>query len=130
MFICGKWTLLPFGEERHLSLAHTTVVLNIHTEPGSSLEVHRINHLLSLGKCVISERSTVDPAVDLAYQNAIVFADNTTHMYQLARYYVKNSTARAEVEQAALRKFQSIQDDTIAIELSMQRVHRKLHDLY
>jgi hypothetical protein len=126
MFICQKWTLLPFGEERHLGLAHTTVVLNIHAQEGSSLEVHRVNHLLSLGKCVVSERSTVDPAVDLAYQDAVVFADNTTHMYQLARYYVTNVTARREVEQAALRKFHEIQSDTAAIENSMQRVHSML----
>jgi hypothetical protein len=34
------------------------IVLNIHSEDGSSLEVHRINTLLAHGCCVISERGS------------------------------------------------------------------------
>jgi hypothetical protein len=45
-----------------LSLS-SQVVVNVHTEQSSALEVHRLNYLLSMGACVISERSS-DPEMD------------------------------------------------------------------
>jgi hypothetical protein len=123
---CNKWTQLPFGEERHVGLVAAKVVLNVHRDEGSCLEVHRVNHLLSLGKCVVSERSTADPEVDAAYEGAVVFADNTTHLYALARRYALDDSARLAVEQAARAKFEAIEQDTAALAQSMEHVHHAL----
>ena len=127
--IFGKWTQLPFGEERHLSLALTKVVLNIHADERSSLEVHRINHLLSLSKCIISERSVVDSHTDALYAGAVVFADNITHLHHLAGYYIQNETARLEVETSAYQMFRLIQENTTMMERSMEYVHHQLRSI-
>lgn len=122
-FACLKWTMLPFAEDRHLVLSNTKVVLNIHRDERSSLEVHRVNHLLSMGKCVVSERSSTDPDVDAAYEGAIVFADNITHLYDVALQLTRDPVARRLQEQAALRKFDEIQSDTAQLQRSMRQVH-------
>ena len=62
---------------RDLAVLRTKVVVNTHTEDGSSLEVHRINYLLSMGACIVSERSLTDPELDAYYDDALVFVNNT-----------------------------------------------------
>lgn len=62
------------------------MVLNIHQDDKSALESHRINNMLALGKCIISERS-VDPALDAEYErdNALIFADDLSEIFPLVR---------------------------------------------
>lgn len=125
-FLCGRWQDLEYGPERHISVMQSKVILNVHTEERSTLEVHRINHLLALSKCVITERSTYDTELDREYEGAVIFADNASHMYELAHYFVTNDTARAEVEHRAYQKYLRIQSDTAAMEASVEEVVRKI----
>lgn len=118
--LCGDWYNLDYGAERHISVMQSKVILNVHTEVHSSLEVHRINHLLALSKCVVTERSLYDTATDAVYEGAVIFADNTVHMYELAHYYATNHTARAEVEARAYLKYLLIHSDTAAMEASIE----------
>jgi hypothetical protein len=121
-FDCLQWFDMLHGERRHLQLLNAKVLLNIHHSDGSSLEVHRINHLLSLSKCVVSERSEHDADLDAVYEGGVVFADNATHMYDLARYYATNDVARAEVEAAAYRKFLQVNTDYSSLRRSMEKI--------
>lgn len=120
------WYDLPFGENRYISLRRSKVILNVHFDETSSLEVHRINHLLALGKCVISERSINNPALDSAFEDAVVFADNSVHMYELAAYYARNDTARMEIERRAYAKYLEISKDLTALSHAMNDIVRKL----
>jgi hypothetical protein len=61
-----------FGQERESMIDRAKIVLNIHYWPYAALEVHRIEHLLSRNKCVVSEPS-FDRELDLLYSDAVVF---------------------------------------------------------
>jgi len=125
-FFCQPWYSLLFGEERYLRLMATKVVLNIHTDENSCLEVHRINYLLSLGKCIISERSPLDPLLDADYADALIFAENIPHMLKLAAYFVDNDDERKRVEARALRKFRAVEANHTVLEASMKEARRRI----
>ena len=59
--------------ERSFAVQSSRVVLNI---LNSSLEIHRINYLLLMGKFTVSERSHIDPLLDSIYKDAVIFADD------------------------------------------------------
>lgn len=50
--------VLTFFIHLYNVLCQAQVILNIHSEDESSLEVHRINTLLAHGCCVVSERGS------------------------------------------------------------------------
>lgn len=66
-YAMGSWNMTIFDDDRDFVMRRTACLLNIHTDENSSLEVHRINYALSVGRCVLSERSTTDPALDERY---------------------------------------------------------------
>ena len=66
-YAIGSWSNFMFDDDRDFYIQHSKVIINIHTEEGSALELHRVNYLLSLGKCVISERSDVSVELENAY---------------------------------------------------------------
>jgi hypothetical protein len=55
-----------WGAAREAAIHAARVVLNVHFYETAALEVHRVNHLLALGKCVVSEPSS-DAALDAHY---------------------------------------------------------------
>ena len=62
-----------FGAEREAAIRGCRVALNAHYYPRAALETHRINYLLGLGCCVVSEPSA-DAELDALYEGAVVFA--------------------------------------------------------
>eukprot|EP00953_Heterococcus_sp_UTEX-ZZ885_P005199 3277-Heterococcus_DN1.PRE.7 len=58
------------GAERDELIRQSKVVLNLHYLPDAALEVHRINPLLMLGKCIVSEPS-IDAQLDAQYSSGI-----------------------------------------------------------
>ena len=65
-----------FGEERENMIDRAKIVLNIHFWPQSGLATHRIEYLMSRGKCVVTDRSQ-DETLDSEYENAVVFSSYT-----------------------------------------------------
>ena len=62
-----------WGEAREAAIRAARVVLNVHFYEDAALEVHRVNHLLASGACVVSEPSS-DAALDAHYAPALAFA--------------------------------------------------------
>jgi hypothetical protein len=103
---------LPYSDlfdiyTREFYVVHTRVILNVHQFNDSILETHRINHLLSLGKVIVSERSFLDPALDQSYGQAVVFT-NYEDIYETALEYIRNDTLRRDQEKRAFRKYLEI----------------------
>jgi hypothetical protein len=79
---------------RTAHIRRAQIVLNLHYYADAVLEVHRINLLLSLGACVVSEPS-VDSVLDNIYAKGVVFVraeDMTTKILQL----IADDTAREQ----------------------------------
>ena len=76
--VCGGWEVALFGDRRDYVVLRSRVVLNIHGTWQSSLELHRIQYLLSMGAAVVSERSAVDPNLDEEYADAVVFGGDAS----------------------------------------------------
>ena len=76
--VCGGWEVALFGDRRDYVVLRSRVVLNIHGTWQSSLELHRIQYLLSMGAAVVSERSAVDPHLDEEYADAVVFGGDAS----------------------------------------------------
>ncbi|CAE7645039.1 unnamed protein product [Symbiodinium microadriaticum] len=62
------------GAARKQLVQQSKIILNVHTEEDSALEVHRLNYLLGQGACIVSERSS-DEQLDRQYEDVVVFAD-------------------------------------------------------
>mmetsp|Transcript_23717 Transcript_23717/g.72991 ORF Transcript_23717/g.72991 Transcript_23717/m.72991 type:complete len:292 (+) Transcript_23717:30-905(+) len=90
-----------FGEKRDRAVDGAKVVLNLHFYEDAALEVHRINYLLSRGKCVLSERSA-DAHLDAFYGHAVAFADTTASLAALALALLRDDKTRRELERRAL----------------------------
>jgi hypothetical protein len=71
MYCISEWNKALLDADRDHKVMSAKVVVNIHNLETSSLEVHRINYLLSMGKCVVSESSSFDPELDKEYADAI-----------------------------------------------------------
>ncbi len=106
-------------------IAASTVGMNFHQFDDSILETHRINHMLSLGIPVVSERSFVDPELDKQYENAIMLADDWDELYDKVLYLVRNETARKELSMKALKKYYEIMNDVQSIRNAMKSVLRR-----
>ncbi len=76
MNFCGYYT---HDYERDFYLVNADVVINISIRDDSSLETHRINHLLSLGKIVISEEGVVKGVADM-YREGVIFVKDSIGM--------------------------------------------------
>jgi hypothetical protein len=70
--------------ERDALVSRSKIVLNLHYLPDAALEVHRINPVLMLGKCIISEPS-VDALLDAKYSSGIVFAHTPDIVHTVQR---------------------------------------------
>ena len=49
-YAIGSWDTLIFDDDRDFYIQRSKTILNIHSEADSSLELHRVNYLLSMGK--------------------------------------------------------------------------------
>eukprot|EP01034_Spumella_vulgaris_P029961 gene29961-37100_t len=124
LFDINTLNLYDLGTKEYLEV-HSKVVVSVHNGPQSVLETHRMNHLLSLGKCVISEQSALDPALDAQYSDSIIFATEAD-FYSLIREYATNHSKRHEVERRALLKFDEVRKDVRELSVAMRRVIERL----
>lgn len=108
--VCGGWAELWFGNKRDEYIRQAKVVLNIHLEETSALEVHRLNLLLAMGKPVVSERS-MDADVDTQYEQALVFVNNKTELFDTTLELVKSPGQRRALSVAARRKSDDINNN-------------------
>ena len=59
--------------------------MNFHEFEDSVLDSFRMNQLLSLGVCMVSEHSYRDPFLDIEYADTIYFGRTVDDMYDLAK---------------------------------------------
>jgi hypothetical protein len=89
-----------YGQHRLKELKKAKIVLNVHYYSDAALEVHRLNFLLSLGKCVVSEPS-IDPVLDSIYASGIVFA-SSEQIKNTVLQLAGDGVARADWQHKAL----------------------------
>jgi hypothetical protein len=116
---CGSWSQAVFDVERDILVLRSKVVYNIHTDDDSVLEVHRVNYLLSLGKCVISERGPNDVDLDMEYADAVIFVDSIDEMYGISEYLLLHPAELAECEERSVRKYQQISANLMPLKVAM-----------
>jgi hypothetical protein len=107
------------GEERDALIRQSKVVLNLHYLAEAALEVHRINPLLVLGKCIVSEPS-IDAQLDTQYSSGIVFA-YSTNIVHTVQTLVDDSLQRQWWESNALALSNAMQSDVLAITGGLMR---------
>ena len=117
---CVSWQTGVFDAMRHRNVLSSRLVLNIHTDEHSVLEAHRINYLLSLGRCVVSERSD-DLVLDARYAAGLRFVGSEPgDMQTTVRALLSNATALKECEVAARSLFLQLSADTVQLELAVE----------
>jgi hypothetical protein len=92
----------------------------------SSLEIHRITYLLSLGKCVISERSTFDKELDNDYKYAVVFGENFEDISEKIFYYLDNPLVLQSCEEQARRTYNILDRNIDSLDLALRKITSKL----
>lgn len=141
-FKTGKISLIDIHTKEFVA-ATTKVVINFHQQRHSVLETHRIMHLLSYGKCIVSERSLVDPLLDSVYEDrdegttnpngttahdtnrAIVFVplhSTSQEIFQIALYFVRNDTARQLVEERARNLYAKVMGNRLLMHSTISKI--------
>jgi len=126
LFCCGGWPEAKFDVERDMMVLRSKIVYNIHTNNDSVLEVHRINYLLSLGKCVISEKGPNDVELDMEYADAVIFVDSIDEMYNVSEYLFLHPAERADCEERSVRKYQQIASNLTPLKSAMDYIVSKI----
>jgi hypothetical protein len=84
-YLCvSGWNTSMFDAELQHFLLASRIVANIHSYPESSLQLHRLQYLFALGKCVISERSDLDRELDDKVARSVVFAKTHEELLNMA----------------------------------------------
>jgi hypothetical protein len=115
-------------EERDSMVRGSKVIVNFHGCDPSSLALHRINYLLGMGKCVVSERSASDPALDAEYEQSgsVVFVDNVLDLFVVAAEYARDETRRRAVEAHALERYAAIHSNLTPFKEAIEQVISKV----
>lgn len=111
VIVTGTMKDMVFDDERDDLVIRSKVVVNFHGTNQASLNVHRINYLLALGKCVVSERSETDPQLDEEYSEAVVFVDNVFTIFDVAASLALDDSRRLRMELKAFEKGKAISQD-------------------
>lgn len=88
-----------FGEKRRDIVERSKIILNLHYYDDAALEVHRLNYLLALGKCVVSEWSS-DHHLDMLYSRAAVFTPTET-IANIVSLLLRDTRRRFDIERNA-----------------------------
>ena len=114
-----------FVYDLSISAVNSKIVVNIHQYEDSALESHRINNMMSLGKCVISERSRSDPLLDSEYEQmgAILFVDRLEDIYEVVKRLLADEEKRQTLQELAVEKYWAIQNDTYIMQHVMQYIN-------
>jgi len=81
--------------------------------------------MMSLGKCVISERSRSDPLLDSEYEQmgAILFVDRLEDIYEVVKRLLADEEKRQTLQELAVEKYWAIQNDTYIMQHVMQYIN-------
>jgi hypothetical protein len=101
------------GTERDELIQQSKVVLNLHYLLDAALEVHRINPLLALGKCIVSEPS-IDAQLDAQYSSGIVFAYSSDIVHTV-QTLINDSLQRQWWENNALALSNTLQSNELPL---------------
>jgi hypothetical protein len=124
---CVNWETGVFDALRHRSVQRSMIVVNIHNDENSVLEVHRINYLLSMGRCVVSERSD-DLLLDAQYAHAVRFveAGDESGMHAMIASLLRNETDLRLCQESAHKFYTELMAETeqlgVAIALAFDAV--------
>jgi hypothetical protein len=108
--IVGGWSNLVFDYDRDFYVMKTSLVININNHQESALETHRLNYLLSMKKCVISEKGS-DPSLPLLYGDVVTFVNSKEEMFMKSIELLQNDSKRKECEENAFEQFQVLTHD-------------------
>ena len=134
---CVDWSSGVFDAMRLMHLSLSSVVLNLHHDDESVLEAHRLNFLLSLGKCVVSERSD-DTELDAIYEQeqAIRFIERVSNknitlpglasMYETVDRLLHNRTDLLLCEQNARSMYAKLMGNVTELDKAMKHTIRLL----
>lgn len=124
----GSWNSTVFDLDRDIVVFMAKVVFNINNGEDSVLEAHRLNYLLSMGKCIVSERG-IDSKLASRYEGAVVFVDSLEDLFEKTVYYAKHDEERRLMEELALQRHYELQKDQSALIVAMDNVVRDLSNL-
>jgi hypothetical protein len=129
VFFMGGPESFVRDEELDRAVRRSKVVVNFHGCNSSSLAVHRINYLLGMGKCVVSERSSEDAALDAEYEKSgsVVFVDNVVDLFVVAAEYAQDDVRRHAVEVQAKAQYAAIHANVSELKVTMDRSVRSVH---
>jgi hypothetical protein len=80
----GGWPTVLFDAELQQLIMLSRVIINIHSHNDSSTQIHRLQYLFSLGKCVVSEASHIDAVLDAQIAPAVLFAESNQEIIDIA----------------------------------------------
>jgi hypothetical protein len=115
-FFSGGYEHVVFEDDFYLYSLGAKVVLNIHSDENSSLEVHRLIFLLSMGCVVVSERSKHDPDIDSEYSDVVVFVDSVDDMLKTSRQLLHDKERRISLTIKAIEFSQSLMANTDSLQ--------------
>jgi hypothetical protein len=127
---CVGMLTVRHDEERDLFVSRAKVVINIHNENTSSLELHRMLYLWSLGKAVVSERSNVDAELDLFYEKrgALLMASTIQELQMYVMKLLLDDVLRAAIGRNALATYAAVQANLQPLENAIARwMHTKAY---
>lgn len=119
--IAGSWDVLSFDYERDIFVINAAVVLNINNHADSALETHRINYLLSMGKCVISERGS-DPSLPLLYGDGVIFVASKEDMVRRIQLLMSSQIERQRCEERGKKRFEVINGNLTMLDVAISKV--------
>ena len=96
------------------------IFINIHSHENSVLETHRINNLLSLGICIVSERSWMDPQLDADYEEAVYFVSSVDEIYETVSKLLGNEFLLRDCYKKSLEIYRQIMLDDEGILNAME----------
>jgi hypothetical protein len=120
---CVGMKTVHHDEERDLLVSRAKVVINIHNENTSSLELHRVLYLWSLGKAIVSERSSVDVELDAYYEKrgALLMANTIQELQIYVMKLLLDDTLREAIGRNALATYAAVQANLKPLESAMTR---------
>lgn len=123
----GSWNMTIFDVERDMYVQNVSMVLNIHNNDSSVLEVHRINYLLSMTKCVISEKG-VDRKLQQRYSEGLVFVDTMDEMLEQIKYHCDRPEAIEHQQTRALELYRKISTDFEQLKTAMKAIQQRIFE--
>lgn len=102
-------------QTREFFSINSKIFFNFHSHDDSVLETHRINSLLSLGVCVVSERSKVDAQLDADYADAVYILPNFEEMYETVTLLLRNESLLRDCYYRSFEKYRKIMQNQKAI---------------